>query len=163
MPRATRRVAERRMYLSGATLAPQLPRLALAFGALLLMFLAVRSQVVPKSFGEDGFFRADFVRELRDRPGTFAGKDACMMCHEDIAKVTAHFKAGVSCESCHGPALAHAEDFEKFKPLRTMSREECGRCHSISAAKRKGFPQVDLKEHNPGERCTSCHEIHAKE
>jgi hypothetical protein len=141
-------------------MAPQIPRLALAFGALIVGFLAYRSQVVPASFGETGFYRADFVRELQTVPNIHAGRDACMTCHEDLAKTTTHVTKGVACESCHGPSKEHSEDFEKYRPARLGAAVACARCHEQIAGRPSGFPQVVAKEHSAGQVCRTCHTVH---
>lgn len=141
-------------------MAPQIPRLAMVFGVLCIAFFVVRSQTVPESFGQRGFYRDHFPAELAKLPLIHAGSKACMECHEDKATATPHFKAGVTCESCHGPAKKHVENFDEFKPAIPDTRAACGRCHDMVTGRRADFPQQDLKEHNPGKRCIDCHEVH---
>lgn len=141
-------------------MAPQVPRIALVFGLVGIAYFVARSQIVPPSFGEKGFYRADFTQELAKKEMHFAGSQACMDCHSDKYETTNHVTNGVSCQSCHGPALAHTEDYEKSKPLVPHEREDCGRCHQSVAGRRANFPQQDLAEHNPGTMCTACHTVH---
>lgn len=140
---------------------PQVPRLMLAFGALVASFFGFRSMVVPDSFGETGFYRADFVKEIREDPMRHAGRESCANCH-DLVSSTKHTQKGVGCEACHGPSLSHTEDFEKFKPSRLGPDVACGRCHAQIAGRPKEFPQVDIKEHSGGEACRTCHTVHEK-
>ncbi len=37
---------------------------------------------------------------------------------------------GIGCESCHGPAAAHAADPENIKPYAKVDDQVCGACHS---------------------------------
>lgn len=138
---------------------PQVPRLALVFGILGLAFFAAKSQLVPTSFGEKGFYRADFTGELATREMAFAGIAKCIECHPD-KESSNHVLNGVRCESCHGPALNHAESFDEFHPYVPSKRADCGRCHAKIAGRRVDFPQQELKEHNPGVPCMDCHAIH---
>ncbi|HWP30441.1 MAG TPA: cytochrome c3 family protein [Fimbriimonadales bacterium] len=139
---------------------PQVSRLLVLFALLLLGFIFLWTWTTPESFGEYGFFRGDALKEIQAQPPKFAGKQACLDCHSDLEESTQHFQVGVSCETCHGPALEHVKDFEKFKPSIPEKREFCGRCHGKNIARPSDFPQIDLSEHNPSEPCTSCHAIH---
>lgn len=139
---------------------PQVVRLGLCFVFFIAAFIAVRSQVVPKGFGTEGFHRAQAPDLVASFPLVHAGHQACGDCHPDIVENTFHVKAGVACESCHGPAEKHVQDFESFKPPKPQGRDLCARCHGMVVGRRADFPQVDVKEHNPGEPCMSCHEIH---
>ena len=67
---------------------------------------------------------------------SFAGKTACMECHEDIAKASFHVKDGVSCETCH---VKPADEVKLSK--------ECGDCHSRDDVHHGGF----------GRDCARCH------
>jgi hypothetical protein len=138
---------------------PQIPRLAMVFGVLGIAFFVARSQLVPASFGETGFYRADFTKELQTQPLLFAGIPACLECHSDKEE-SAHVVNGVRCESCHGPALKHAEAFDESLPYVPGKRADCGRCHAMVAGRRANFPQQNLAEHNPGMPCTDCHVVH---
>lgn len=143
-------------------MAPQIPRVALVFGVLVIAFFVARSQTVPDTFGDKGHYRAAFPAELASLPLIHSGKQACMECHSDKPETTPHFKIGVSCESCHGPAQKHVENFDEFKPFVPNTRAACGRCHEAIVGRSPSFPQQNLKEHNPGQRCISCHEIHSE-
>ena len=140
----------------------QISRIVLIFGAILFLFLGVRSFTIPKSFGEYGFYRGRAPDTIAARPIRHAGKAACLSCHEELAK-SPHVTKAVSCETCHGPGQAHVEDWEHAKLTVDTSREACGRCHNAIVARRDNFPQVDLKTHEPGKPCVSCHPVHGKE
>jgi hypothetical protein len=144
-------------------MAPQITRLALCFGVLIVGFFALRGQAVPAKFGTNGWHRAEAPQELASRAPIHAGKEACKQCHEDKFKTSPHVLSGVACETCHGPSQAHVEDFDKFKPFKPSARAFCARCHGMVTGRRSSFPQIDPKTHNPSERCIDCHTIHPAE
>jgi hypothetical protein len=141
-------------------MAPQISRLSLAFGLLIIGFAAFRSYAVPEGFGSDGFHRVEAPAVIASSPLAHAGMEACSSCHGEAVEDTPHVHYGVSCESCHGPSLAHTIDFETIKPEIPESREACGRCHDRVTGRRPDFPMVPLKEHYPSQNCISCHMIH---
>jgi hypothetical protein len=144
-------------------MAPQVTRLSLCFGVLIVGFLMLRGQTVPTDFGRDGWHRIEAPAKLAARATVHAGKEACSSCHDDKVKNSPHVKAGVACETCHGPSQAHVEDFDKFKPFRPSARAFCTRCHGAIVSRRSSFPQIDPKTHNPAQRCIECHQIHPSE
>lgn len=145
---------------SGVGIPPQVVRLALTFIGLTGLFFLFRGQTMPASFGSDGHYRDDAPKQIAASPLKHAERKACADCHSDIMEVSLHYKKGVACESCHGPALAHVEDYEKFKPLVSKDRALCARCHASVPGRRISFPQVNVREHNPGSSCVDCHKVH---
>jgi len=138
-----------------------LVRPALVLLAGLGIFLIVRSMVIPKAFGQYGHYRPGALDLIRQRPISYAGQDACIMCHEDQAKVRAEGRhAHVSCEACHGPLASHAEDPGANSPKLPEVADLCRRCHEKDAAKPKTFPQVVTVEHSQGVACDACHKPH---
>lgn len=128
--------------------------------ALIASFLVLRAKMTPKSFGKYGHYRADAIEEIRNQPVSYAGVEVCSTCHEDVFRRKAKgFHRGVSCEVCHGPAAAHAED-NSIKPEAPRQREGCPLCHNYNAARPTGFPQIITAQHNPGKPCMSCHNPH---
>lgn len=103
----------------------------------------------------------------------YAGEAVCLDCHDtkaaDIAK-TLHGKsadsrtpaAKLGCESCHGPAAAHADNPEKVKPLQftKASPDEatamCTGCHSAESQSMWSGSKHDAR----GVACTACHSVH---
>jgi hypothetical protein len=144
-------------------MAPQITRLALCFGVLIVGFLVLRGQTVPANFGENGWYRKEAPQILAGGVPAHAGRDACKTCHEDKSKRTPHFLSGVGCETCHGASQAHVDDFDKFKPLKPTSRDFCTRCHGAITGRPATFPQINSKTHNPAQRCIECHTIHPAE
>ena len=141
-------------------MAPQISRILLVFGSLAILYVGVRTQVVQEGFEKDAFHRADATTMLAGLPKSFAGREACDTCHSDKAEESNHSLVGVGCESCHGPAGAHAEDYESGTPRVPSERKDCARCHTLLVGRPEWFPQQDIEEHNPGMPCMDCHDIH---
>lgn len=141
--------------------AGHLIRVVLVFAAGLILFLTVRTFAVPHSFGQYGHYRADAMNDIAARPISFAGHDACVMCHQDVYDLKKTGKhANVACEACHGALAVHADDPSKLTPQRPDTAVLCARCHEANAAKPKSFPQVVTKEHSGGMACNTCHVPH---
>ena len=137
------------------------PTLVLVGG--LFLFLAIRSAVIPKDFGQYGHYRPGALEMIRQRPISYAGQDTCVLCHDEQAKVRAEGRhAHVACEACHGPLAAHANanDPAANKPKLPEVADLCRRCHEKDAAKPKKFPQVVTAEHSQGAPCDACHKPH---
>jgi uncharacterized CHY-type Zn-finger protein len=130
-----------------------------AFGALL--FVIVQAEMRPADFGRDGHYRPASVDEIRARPIAYAGQQACVECHADVAETRAQARhKGVACESCHGPLAAHAQGTDDAKPKRPEGATLCARCHAAKTGKPKRYPIVDIKEHAGDENCLTCHKPH---
>jgi len=125
------------------------------------LFLAIRSAVIPRNFGQYGHYRPGALAAIRQHPVAFAGQDACVLCHDDPAqKRSAGKHAHIACEACHGPLAAHANDPGALKPKLPDVANLCRRCHERDAAKPAKFPQVATAEHSGGAVCTTCHVPH---
>ena len=137
-------------------------RLAAVFLAGLLILIAIRAAVIPKSFGKYGPYRGVALQEVMSRPIHYAGHDTCEGCHPDTLEIKSKGgHAHVNCESCHGPLAIHADDPTALKPALPDVAKLCVRCHSQNIAKPSGFPQVDTKEHSQGQACNTCHQPHS--
>ena len=137
-------------------------RLAAVFLIGLLVFLVVRSALVPKSFGQYGHFRGSTLTDLAARPVNFAGHQACESCHSDVLeKKKGGRHARVNCEACHGPLAKHADDPTSVTPEKLDTAVLCVRCHEANAAKPKPFPQVVAADHSNGLACDTCHQPHS--
>lgn len=137
-----------------------LVRMAGLFVVGIATFLVLRSIFVPKNYGQLGPYNPGALQQNMDRPMKFAGQAACVVCHEEQAKIRATGRhAKVACESCHGALAAHATaaDQSKVKPTKPDPRKTCIICHTASISKPKTFPQVDPAEHAPEGPCTACH------
>jgi len=138
-----------------------LVRPAVVLLAALAIFLAVRSAIIPKAFGQYGHYRPGALALVRSHPVAFAGQDTCVMCHDEQATARAAGKhAHVACEACHGPLAQHADDPTVHVPKLPDVADLCRRCHEKDAAKPASFPQVATAEHSGGMACNSCHQPH---
>ena len=141
--------------------AGHLIRPALVLLAGLAVFLAVRSAIVPKAFGQYGHYRPGALALVRQRPIVYAGQDTCLLCHDDEGKARAAGKhAHVACEACHGPLALHADDPAAHVPQLPDVANLCRLCHEKDAAKPRAFPQVVTAEHSGGVACNQCHQPH---
>jgi transcription elongation factor Elf1 len=138
-------------------------RVASVFAAGIIVFVAVRAVLVPRSFGEYGHYRGNAITEIAARPVVFAGHQTCETCHSDVTSVKGQGKhGGVNCEACHGALANHAEDPGTIQPPKLNTLVLCVRCHEVNGARPKGFPQIVAKEHNAGELpCETCHQPHS--
>lgn len=137
-------------------------RLFAVFLAGLLIFIAVRAAVIPKTFGEYGPYRGAALTTAMSRPVKYAGHDSCEGCHPEVLEIKSKgVHAHVNCESCHGALAVHADDPTALKPTLPDVATLCVRCHAQNIAKPSGFPQVDAKEHSSGQPCTACHKPHS--
>lgn len=141
-------------------------RMAALFAAGVVVFLILRTLLVPKDFGRLGHYRAGALEDNKALPLVHAGKAACLECHGDVARTMAAKQSGhrtIGCESCHGPQAAHAtaEDPGRLKPKLPEARPLCLGCHSEDSARPAFLPQQDPKRHNPKSACADCHSPHA--
>ncbi len=137
-------------------------RLAAVFVVGILVFLAVRAFLVPKSFGEYGHFRGDAITEIAARPVNFAGHQACEDCHADVLEKKKSGKhVHVNCEACHGALAKHVDDPGSVQPAKLDTAVLCVRCHEANIAKPKEFPQVASADHSTGLPCDTCHHPHS--
>jgi hypothetical protein len=142
--------------------AEHLFRLAGVFVLLGLVFLVARAVFTPVGFGTYGHYRAGALVETRQRPIMFAGRAACLDCHEAIDTVKKAAKhAGLGCEACHGPQQAHVADASAVVPEKPDAKKLCLVCHRENLAKPRNFPQIDPKEHADDDNCIKCHDPHA--
>ena len=98
-------------------------------------------------------------RRSRARTPRYAGRKSCDECHSDKVQQLAKAEhKTISCESCHGPGKAHADDPDM--KLHILTDNECMRCHESNPSRPAFLKQIALKEHYRGERCISCHVPH---
>ena len=137
-------------------------RLAAVFLLGLVIFVAVRAAVIPKSYGRYGHYRGDAIKELTSRPIAYAGHETCEGCHPDVLEVKSKgVHAHVNCESCHGPLAKHAGDPVSVTPPKLDTKVLCLRCHARNSAKPAGFPQTDAQGRPQDPACNTCHQPHS--
>jgi len=140
--------------------AEHLVRVVLVFAAGTMAFVLLRAVLVPRSFGEYGYYRGNAIGEISAQPVVFGGHESCESCHTDVVSVKNPGKhAGVRCEACHGALAEHAGD-PSTEPPTLDTAVLCVRCHSVNAAKPASFPQV-APEHGGGLACDTCHRPHS--
>jgi cytochrome c553 len=146
--------------MSQPKLPPQLTRLLLLTVVIVAAYFTARHFLVPPSFGQYGWYRADFLKEAAALPTTYASAAACAECHDKVvAKFAKSKHKAVACEACHGAQGAHAED-PASKPAKITDGLFCARCHAANPARPEKFPQVNIAEHNAGTKCVECHSPH---
>lgn len=140
--------------------AEHLFRMAMLFVLGLGIFVAVRSFLVPKSFGQYGHYRGAAIAEIASRPIKFAGEKTCADCHEDTISLRqngAH--KSVRCEACHGALASHVDD-PSVELVKLDTAKLCVTCHEMRPGKPVTFPQIASREHSEGKACESCHKPH---
>ncbi|MEE9442466.1 MAG: cytochrome c3 family protein [candidate division Zixibacteria bacterium] len=139
----------------------QIIPLAIIFIVAIAALVTARHFFVPETFGDYGHYRAASVDEIASQEVVYAGSIICNDCHDDIYETKMNFDhRGVSCEVCHGPAMAHTEEPDEYTPRIPRIRNQCTICHGYNSARPSGFPQVVEEVHNPGRPCLECHNPH---
>lgn len=135
--------------------------LVVLFAILVAALLVARAKLVPETFGDLGFYRAQALDDAAELEISYAGMNACFECHDDVFedKSGSHHD-GLSCEACHGPAALHVEEPDEYTPTAPRGRGYCILCHGYNPSRPSGFPQILPEQHNPGKVCMSCHEPH---
>jgi hypothetical protein len=143
-------------------MAPQIVRLVLLTITIVLSYLVARYFLTPSSFGQYGHYRGISLMEQASRKTVFGGKKSCEECHEDkVQQLGKGSHKTLTCEVCHGPAQAHADNPD-IKPV-TQAFSHCVRCHEADPAKPKWMKQIASKTHYTGEHCAGCHVPHQPE
>lgn len=138
---------------------PQLVRLVLLVLLILGTYAIARVNLTPKSFGQYGHYRGAALDEAATRQTVFAGTKACFECHDEtFAKLAKDRHKTVGCETCHGPARAHARNPDVT--TQKLTGDFCVRCHLADAARPAAQKQIKLPEHYPADACTECHVAH---
>jgi hypothetical protein len=139
---------------------PQVFRIFLLAVAIVGSYSVARYFLTPSSFRQYGWYRGEALAELATRDRVYAGKKACDECHSDeIQKLLKHEHKGLSCEGCHGPGQAHAENPDV--KMEVLNFSHCVRCHEANPSRPKWHKQIVLKAHYSGSNCTECHVPHS--
>ncbi len=160
-------------------------RAGVVLGFVFVAFLIARWALIPSDFGVYGYYRASALDDNRSRPIVYAGRTACMECHDgaydppepeenpkarkpvvkaplDPAKDNKHFL--LNCEACHGPLQTHVDDTEKDVP-KVAADGLCLGCHRTLAGRPRSQPQVVTADHEKNDvrtkdGCIACHKPH---
>src|SRR5258708_807559 len=107
---------------------PQILRIFLLAVGIVTSYGIARYFLTPSSFGEYGWYRGNALAELASRQPVFGGRKSCEECHSDEVKKLAKYEhKALSCEGCHGPGQAHADNPDL--KLETPLFGSCVRCH----------------------------------
>jgi hypothetical protein len=115
-------------------------------------------------YDEYGFHpQANAARWAALQPA-FADPALCADCHAtEYAKATSASHAGIGCESCHGPLLAHAlaspGTEEAAVAVAVPTDELCERCHVATTGRPATFRQIVPADHYEPV-CLQCHDPH---
>jgi hypothetical protein len=141
---------------------PQLFRIFLLAVGVVVFYSIARYFLTPASFGQYGWYRGNALVELRERDRTYAGKKACEECHSDqVQKLLKNVHKTLSCEGCHGPGQAHADNPDL--KIGILNYSACVRCHEANPSRPKWHKQIVSKNHytsSTGSQCTECHLPH---
>ena len=142
---------------------PHLKRAILLLAIAIIGFIAVRSIIVPNSFGQYDWYRGDSVTEIMNLPLKHASSASCgeENCHKSIYTIWSDSgHKTINCETCHGPSEKHVNNIRIMPQPANDTREFCGLCHFIRAARPSDFPQIDPETHGESLRCAYCHNPH---
>lgn len=144
-------------------------RLLMIIGVVVVGFIAVRSLLVPDSFGEYGHFRGANLEEQMAILPLYQGSDQCMECHQSQHsdwQESGH--SSVTCEVCHGCWEIHNGNLKTMTAVASV--DACLTCHLKLSGRPVDFSQIesfaqhlkdqDLTEED-AEGCVDCHDPHA--
>ncbi|MCS7040340.1 MAG: cytochrome c3 family protein [Caldilineales bacterium] len=138
---------------------PQIFRLVLLTLAIIVSYIIARHLLTPASFGQYGFYRAEALAEAATPEPVFAGRKACLECHEDIQeKLLKGEHKTIGCESCHGVGREHAQNPDV--KLGRIGDSGCLRCHEDNGARPAWIKVIVVKDHYRGDKCAGCHVPH---
>ena len=99
------------------------------------------------------------------------GSDACATCHGEVVKsfagnphasVTEMHGKSVTCQNCHGPGKAHADNGDPgkiFNPSKAAAKEADAKCMECHNGQHSSFESSGHGEANVS--CVHCHSVHA--
>lgn len=115
-------------------------------------FQAVRTRLIPETFGEQGPYRTAVLKTIMDQPSFFQADAVCHECHDEVREERADsLHVNVACVHCHGPAVKHvaqARKAEKDGSAIDPPQEWDGKYPSA----------VDLYKSKDRRSCLVCHE-----
>ncbi len=155
-------------------------RAALIFLAIAVGGIVFRHFAKPESWGEEGFYRHDSLKEhMAKEPRHAEDLADCQACHKEQYKTRSEGPhATVSCEVCHEPLSKHATknaetgELEKTADMYIdKDRALCENCHRQLRARPDTMPQIDpvehlleqagIERHDPvaADVCFECHDL----
>jgi hypothetical protein len=135
-------------------------RLAVVFGLFIGLVLVARA-FIPSSLKEVGSQRTSAIERELAKEISYIGSSACAECHDDLYDLKKEgYHRNLSCEGCHGAAVAHTEDPDEYQPPAPRERKFCPTCHMYNLSRPSGFPQINPVAHNPLQPCIACHDPH---
>lgn len=139
----------------------QIIRLSIVIITFITLVLLIRTFIIPRELKEVGSQRTSAIERELAREIRYAGSSLCRDCHEDEYDLKRQgYHRNLSCELCHGPAMAHAEDPSEEDLSAPRERKYCPLCHQYNLSRPTGFPQVNPQVHNPLDPCIACHDPH---
>lgn len=154
--------------MSRIKMPPQIFRLVLLTIAIVVTYLIARYLLTPATFGQYGFYRGETLLDHMSHTPVFAGRKACLECHEAIQDQL--FKGEhktIGCETCHGGVMSgesksltkeHAKDPNVDLPK--IGDSGCLRCHEANPSRPAWLKQIDPKDHYREDKCVGCHVPH---
>jgi hypothetical protein len=141
---------------------PQVKRLLFFLVIFMAIFILIKRQMVPDTFGDIGHYRAASLQDNEAQELVYAGREACVECHQDVAELIEYdLHSEISCETCHDAGYLHSQNPETVRIHVKSGREFCGLCHSMNAAKSSDVIfQIDLNDHYTEKDCIDCHNSH---
>ncbi len=132
--------------------------------------LFVRSQLVPKAFGDRGPYRAAALEQIASQPSRLSSDSDCLKCHSKVQEERAESPhKAVRCMHCHGNGHEHIAaaiqaagtpghvippagewdgDFHsKMDLFITQDRATCLSCHTSVVGMPSSFRSIDVVKH----------------
>ncbi len=142
-------------------MSPQISRLVIIFGIIIVVFSIVRFVAKPESFYRYGHYRGLALSEISSLPITYADPTLCGECHDVEAEDNrTGVHSSLYCQICHGPGEEHGLDPTDENIIHPHGVDVCRLCHMPNGARPEEFPQIDFIEHAEGEVCIDCHLAH---
>jgi len=171
----------------------QVGRVTVALVIFVIAFASVRAFVLtPGVLGDKYSHEKNIEFWMNEWPMQYSNgneyEDTCGSCHSDVYSAwysgghgpvewegpegrvaLEDVRPGVSCETCHGPALVHLnakgkEEKQRTAPRVQGTRDFCAQCHkqigNPDLGPRTAVPTKDLSKHGGKADCVDCHDAH---
>ena len=150
----------------------------------IVVFASVRGLVLQPGILGDNYNQQKDIEYWANWSATYSDgneyEDNCGMCHDvvisdwqsgDHGPFDLKGKPGVSCETCHGPALAHLDAKGKEEKAATApsvegTRDFCAVCHKEignEIGPRTAVSTQNMDKHGGKADCVMCHDSHSAE